>query len=271
MCFEWTSNVSHLVASRIISSVDYGHVSDGNRGFLSVSQCMKRTKQNTTSILAFGMQHAQWQDVHLSPDIRTRPIWWITVSQLELITKNLQIDWQMCSISLGNRGWDLHQMGGLPCLTHLSLLLSQQTRSLAVTSSLSGGLFERIGPSNAQDHVRSHRREGDYFHTWRTWEINVDPTPMEGPPFSPCGSGDSPGRGKRLRGRVMPSEGLCLSHTSLTWKDKTVRFENLLRGWTVVVSLHAQHSWTIPRGSWTHGGYVRGQGYPVIREKLHWD
>ena len=36
-------------------------------------------------------------------------------------------------------------MGGLHCLAHLSLLLSQQTRSLAVTSSLSSGLFERIG------------------------------------------------------------------------------------------------------------------------------
>ena len=36
-------------------------------------------------------------------------------------------------------------MGGLLCLAHLSLLLSQQTRSPAVTSSLSSGLFERIG------------------------------------------------------------------------------------------------------------------------------
>jgi hypothetical protein len=31
-------------------------------------------------------------------------------------------------------------MGGLLCLSHLSLLLSQQTRSPAVTSSLSSGL-----------------------------------------------------------------------------------------------------------------------------------
>ena len=49
------------------------------------------------------MQHAQCQDVHLSPDIRTRPIWRITMSQLELITKNLQIDCQQCSISTGKR------------------------------------------------------------------------------------------------------------------------------------------------------------------------
>jgi hypothetical protein len=32
--------------------------------------------------------------------------------------------------------------GGLLCLAHLSLLLSQQTRSPTVTSSLSSGLFE---------------------------------------------------------------------------------------------------------------------------------
>ncbi len=37
------------------------------------------------AILAFGMQHAQCQDVNLSPDIRTRPIWRITISQLELM------------------------------------------------------------------------------------------------------------------------------------------------------------------------------------------
>ncbi len=35
--------------------------------------------------------------------------------------------------------------GRIACLAHLSLLLSQQTRSLTVTSSLSSGLFERIG------------------------------------------------------------------------------------------------------------------------------
>ena len=96
------------------------------------------------AILQFGMQHAQCQDVDLWPNIRTLPIWRITMSQLELITKNLQIDWHQCSISTGKRGWDLQQMGGLLCLTHLSLLLSQQTRSPAVTSSLSSGLFERI-------------------------------------------------------------------------------------------------------------------------------
>jgi hypothetical protein len=41
------------------------------------------------AILAFGMQHAQCQHVNLSPDIRTRPIWRITMSQLELMVESI--------------------------------------------------------------------------------------------------------------------------------------------------------------------------------------
>ena len=36
---------------------------------------------------------------------------------------------------------------------------------------------------NAQDHVRSHRTEGDYFHTWSTWQschAREDETHSEG-------------------------------------------------------------------------------------------
>ncbi len=88
------------------------------------------------AILQFGIQHVQWQDVDL-PNIRTLPICRITMSRLELITKNLQIDWHQCSLSTDKRGWDLQEMGGLFCLVHLSILLSHQTRSPAVTSSLS--------------------------------------------------------------------------------------------------------------------------------------
>ncbi len=54
-------------------------------------QCMKHTKQCTDSDFTVR-QYAQCQDVDLSSNIRTRPIWRIILSQLELITKNLQID-----------------------------------------------------------------------------------------------------------------------------------------------------------------------------------
>ena len=51
-------------------------------------QCMKRTKQSTACDIS--VRHAAC--TVLSPDSRTCPIWRITMSQLELITKNLQID-----------------------------------------------------------------------------------------------------------------------------------------------------------------------------------
>ena len=59
--------------------------------------------------------------------------------------KNLKITWQECIISTDKRGWDLQQIGGLHCFTHLSFPLSQQKKSHTVTSSLSNDLFERIG------------------------------------------------------------------------------------------------------------------------------
>ena len=39
-------------------------------------------------------------------DIRTRPIWSSTISEVDLITKNSQIDWQQCSTWRGKRSWD---------------------------------------------------------------------------------------------------------------------------------------------------------------------
>ena len=70
-------------------------------------------------IVEFGMHFSQCLDVDLSSDIRTRPILRIIISQLELITKNSQIDWQQWII--GKTDWDLKQMGALYCLTHLLL------------------------------------------------------------------------------------------------------------------------------------------------------
>ena len=44
---------------------------------------------------------------------------------------------------------------------------------------------------------------------------------------------------------------VSVAPTSLSWKDKVGRYEvNLTQG--LVVSLHAQYSWTIPNGTWTH-------------------
>ncbi len=49
-----------------------------------------------------------------------------------------------------------------------------------------------------------------------------------------------------------PARHPCILHrTSLAWKDKVGNYEvNLTQG--IAVSLHAQYSWTIPSGAWTH-------------------
>ena len=43
----------------------------------------------------------------LSSDIRTRPIWSSTISEVDLITKNSQVDWQQCSKWRGGCSWEL--------------------------------------------------------------------------------------------------------------------------------------------------------------------
>ena len=44
--------------------------------------------------LVFDILCAQCQNADLSSDIRTRPIWSSTKSEVDLITKNSQVDWQ---------------------------------------------------------------------------------------------------------------------------------------------------------------------------------
>ncbi len=85
-------------------------------------QCMKRTKQSTTCDIT--VRHTAW-----------------TVSGCGFVdkyqnTSNLENHY----VTTGTDHKEL-----VDRLTSMSLLLSQQTRSLDVTSSLSSGLFERIG------------------------------------------------------------------------------------------------------------------------------
>ena len=77
-------------------------------------QCIHRTKQKNPCDVA--VRHAACtvttmaQHADLSSDIRTRPIWSSTISEVDLITKNSQIDWQECNNWRGKRSWDVEQM-----------------------------------------------------------------------------------------------------------------------------------------------------------------
>ena len=56
-------------------------------------QCIRRIKQtNPCERLVLDMLCAQCQNADLSSDIRTRPIWSSTISEVDLITKNSQVD-----------------------------------------------------------------------------------------------------------------------------------------------------------------------------------
>jgi hypothetical protein len=58
---------------------------------------------------------------------------------------------------------------------------------------------------------------------------------------------------------------VSVAPTSLAWKDKVGRYEvKLTQG--LAVSLHAQHSWTIPSGAWTHcRALFRGEPEELVR------
>jgi hypothetical protein len=46
---------------------------------------------------------------------------------------------------------------------------------------------------------------------------------------------------------------VSVTPTSLAWKDRVGEFDiKLTQGVWVATSLHAQYSWTVPRGAWTH-------------------
>ena len=85
------------------------------------------------AMLLFDMLRAQCQHADLSSDIRTPPIWSSTISEVDLITKNSQIDWQECNNWTGKRSWHLEQMVAWCCLGPSTLLLLQQKKRLSVT------------------------------------------------------------------------------------------------------------------------------------------
>jgi hypothetical protein len=74
------------------------------------------------------MRRAQCQNADLSSDIRTRPIWNNTISEVDWITKNSLVDWQQCNKWRGGCSWELQQMAAWRCLAHATLLLSLQKK-----------------------------------------------------------------------------------------------------------------------------------------------
>ena len=96
--------------------------------------------------------------------------------------------------------------------------------------------------------------------------IDVDPDSVVRPSTSVDDSGDPSGGEKLFPGRGGSGVGLCLgSPVSLAWKDRVVRYEvKLNQGLTV--SLKAHHSWTIPRGTWTHRrAHFKGKPEEMVR------
>ena len=65
---------------------------------------------------------------------------------------------------------------------------------------------------------------------------------------------------------LCPIQGfVSVAPTSLAWRDKVGRYEvKLTQGF--VASLHAQCSWTIPNGAWTHlRTLFRGEPEEIVR------
>jgi hypothetical protein len=86
----------------------------------------------------------------------------------------------------------------------------------------------------------------------RGWESTSIPLQWTDPLPLPAVSG-TPQVGKNyLLDEKCPVRGfVSVAPTSLAWKDKVGNYEvKLTQG--LAVSLHAQYSWTIPSGSWTH-------------------
>ena len=66
-------------------------------------------------MLLFDMLRAQCQHVDLSSDIRTRPIWSTTISEVDMITQNSQIDWQQCNMWPTRRYVTIHTYAQRVC------------------------------------------------------------------------------------------------------------------------------------------------------------
>jgi hypothetical protein len=88
--------------------------------FCSASDAPNRRIRAT---LVFDMLCKQCNKCGLSSDIRTRPIWSSTESEVDLITKNSQVDWLQCSKWRGGCSWELQQMATWRCLAYATLLL----------------------------------------------------------------------------------------------------------------------------------------------------
>jgi hypothetical protein len=87
-------------------------------------QCFRRPNRRSRAILVFDMRRTQCHNADLSSDIRTRPIWNNTISEVDWITKNSLVDWQQCNKWRGGCSWELQQMAAWRCLAHATLLLS---------------------------------------------------------------------------------------------------------------------------------------------------
>ena len=110
--------------------------------------------------------------------------------------------------------------------------------------------------------VTNHERHKDN----RGWESTSIPLQWADPLPLPAVPG-TPQVGKNfLLDEKCPVRGfVSVAPTSLAWKDQVGRYEvKLTQG--LAVSLHAQYSWTVPSGAWTHRrALFRGESEELVR------
>ena len=100
----------------------------------------------------------------------------------------------------------------------------------------------------------------------RSWESTSTPLQWADPhPFLAISGTPQVGKNFFLDESCLVQGFVSVAPTSLAWKDKVGRYEvKLTQG--LAVSLHAQHSWTIPIGAWTHRrSLFRGEPEELVR------
>ena len=102
-------------------------------------------------------------------------------------------------------------------------------------------------------------------HRYPRLGINVNPASV-GRPAAPSTPGTPRVGQDFFLDEDCPARGfVSVTPSSLAWKDKVGKYEvKLTQG--LAVSLHAQYSWTIPSGAWTHRrALFKGEPEELVR------
>ena len=114
------------------------------------------------------MRRAQCPNADLSSDIRARPIWSNTISEVDLITKNSLVDWQKCNNWRGGCSWELEN-SKVACAT-LSIPYDS-TKLMQGTQYPTSNL---VMPQVYQMITKLEMSTMTYVHTSRKESISID-------------------------------------------------------------------------------------------------